>query len=32
MNPSKDFQQINFISFNLFNDQNQGMKDPDLNY
>ena len=29
INPSKDFEQINFNPFNFFNDQDQ---DPDLNY
>ena len=33
MNPSKDFEQINFNPFNFFNDQDQqDMRDPDLNY
>ena len=33
MNPSKDFKQINFNAFNLFNDHDQqDMRDPDLNY
>ena len=31
MNPSKDFKQINFNPFNLFNDQDQqDMRDPDF--
>ena len=33
MNPSKDFEQINFNPFNFFNDHDQqDMRDPDLNY
>ena len=33
MNPSKYFEQINFIHFNFLNDQDQqDMRDPDLNY
>ena len=33
MNPSKDFEQINFNTFNFFNDKDrQDMSDPDLNY
>ena len=33
MNPSKDFEQINFNPFNFINDQDQqDMRDPDLNY
>ena len=33
MNPSKDFEQINFNPFNFFNDQDQqDMRDSDLNY
>ena len=33
MNPSKDFEQINFNPFNFFNDQDrQDMRDPDLIY
>ena len=33
MNPSMDFQQINFNPFDFFNDQDQqGMRDPDSNY
>ena len=33
MNPSKDFEQINFNPFNFFNDQDQqDMRDPDLSY
>ena len=32
MNPSKDFEQINFNSSNFFNNQDQDMRDPDLNY
>ena len=33
MNPSKDFKQINFNAFNLFNDHDQqDMRNPDLNY
>ena len=33
MNPSKNFEQINFNPFNFFNDQDQqDMRDPDLNY
>ena len=32
MNPSKDFEQINFNPFNFFNDQDQqDLRDPDLN-
>ena len=30
MNPSKDFEQINFNPFNFFNEQDQDMRDPDL--
>ena len=32
MNPSKNFEQINFNPFNFFDDQDQDMGDPDLNY
>ena len=32
MNLSKDFEQINFNPFNFLNDQDQDMRDPDLNY
>ena len=32
MIPSKDFEQNNFKSSNFFNDQDQDMRDPDLNY
>ena len=32
MNPSKDFEQINFNPFNFFNDQDQDMRDSDLNH
>ena len=32
MNPSKDFEQIDFNPFIFFNDQDQDMRDPDLNY
>ena len=33
MNPSKDFEQINFNPFNFFNDQDQkDMRNPNLNY
>ena len=33
MNPSKDFELINFNPFNFFNHQDQqDMRDPDLNY
>ena len=33
MNPSKDFEQINFNPFNFFNDHDQqDTRDPDLNY
>ena len=33
MNPSKDFEQINFITFNNFNDQDQqNIRDPCVNY
>ena len=32
MNPSKDFEESNFNSSNFFNDQDQDMRDPDLNY
>ena len=33
MNPSKDFEQINFNPFNFFNEQDQrDMRDPNLNY
>ena len=32
MNPSKNFEQINFNPFNFFNDQDQDMRDPYLNY
>ena len=32
MNPSKDFEQVNFNPFNFFNDPDQDMRDPDLNY
>ena len=33
MNPSKDFEQINFNPFNYFNDQDQqDMRNSDLNY
>ena len=32
MNPSKNSEQINFNPFKFFNDQNQDMRDPDLNY
>ena len=33
MNPSKDFEQINFNPFNFFNDHDQqDMRDSDLNY
>ena len=31
MNPLKDSEQINFNPFNFFNDQDQEMKNPDLN-
>ena len=32
MNPSKDLEQINFNPFIFFNDQDQDMRDLDLNY
>ena len=33
MNPSKDFEQINFNPFNFFNDQDQkDMRNPNLSY
>ena len=32
MNSSKDFKKINFNFFNFFNDQDQDMRNPDLNY
>ena len=32
MYPSKDFEQINFNLFSFFNNQDQEMRDPDLNY
>ena len=33
MNPSKEFEQINFNPFNFFNDHDQqDMRDADLNY
>ena len=32
MNPSKDFEQINFNPCNFFSDQDQDMRDADLNY
>ena len=32
MNPSKNFEQIYFNPFNFFNEQDQDMRDPDLNY
>ena len=32
MNSSKEFEQINLNPFNFFNDQDQDMRDPGLNY
>ena len=32
MNPSTGFEQISFNPINFFNDQNEDMRDPDLNY
>lgn len=31
MNPLKDFQETNFDAFNIFNDQDQDMREPVLN-
>ena len=31
MNPLKDFEQTDFNIFNFFNDQDQDIRDPDLN-
>ena len=32
MNPLKDFEQIDFNPCNFFNDPDQDIRDPDLNY
>ena len=32
MNSSKDYEQVNFNSFNCFSDQDDYMRDPNLNY
>ena len=32
MNPTKDFEKMNFNTFNFFIDQDQDMRDSDLNY
>ena len=32
MNPSKDFKNINFNPFIFLNDQEQDIRDPELNY
>ena len=32
MNPLKDFEQTDFNLFNFFNDQDQDIRDPDLNF
>ena len=32
MNPLRNLEQFNFNPFNFFNDQDQDMRNPDLNY